>query len=1010
MEDTKRDITNTSKNEKKQFIGNKLFSAIIDNNRMSGIRKNESDTEKLQMALKLSNDLKKLEAIDYIESEENKVTLALSIMQDETKLKAIEKLNEEKNILTVALTLKSDKQKSQAMQCLSKEESKLELALTIQDAEMKKEYVETFVKEENSVEITTNLRYDKDKLEMTDYFQKEEDRAKIATSLEDEEQKFEFINSLEDENCKATVAASLEGMEQKEGIVESLEDISAKAVVVASYSSDEKKIEFINSCEDEHANALVVASFQNAEQKIQFIQRFKDENDILLIAESIKDDGQKIKLIKFLDFVETKVKIDIAKQLSDEGKLNAIDLLKEDYDKISLAVAIEDDNLKIKAISKLESSVYISSITDSIKDSSIREQIRNEKDIIYNLANKSDEEKIEQLKYIKVSTNQLEVIDMIYDKNKRLEYLMTIADPEICTMYRTRSEDTEFIKDNIEFFAKKECPDIEFSKEIIEELYEKNNSIIHTINFKLLDEKYIELFGKDKINQIGCYQDAQNKLLGLDDKKCELLAKCIDNHEKNMETEQWTGIANKILTNLDRGDYDGLISGLDLENIEKEDLDLLNQRLQEKNIFNISDLDGIRNFEQVCEQEGGKLLESNVSIEIKRELVMQKIFGHSFAYAQEIVEKYGLESEKIQDEDLKNYVECLRELISLDDEEILKESFEACDFYGKDKSIVTRQLKNEYGKSYNEGLYEPKQEELIDEEFNIYEAGTDFKMIMTAVGSFCKVNAANYKDDWNRAEISTQHVCTSYIRNDMIGTAPISSICYGFSEMEPDALMAAGEDDIFSDYNKFDLDTRADRYYFSDGLVNNTTRYNELDYNRFQNGEKKQPDYILVFKEDGQIPNMEEAKKASRDWGGLPIVVVDKDKCLASERQKVENMLEEYSQNPNEELAKQIRQKVRNNRVTNVEFCQDIENELPNIDIELEMNHENQLEINEEPVINDSELNEEKEPATQSGITEESLEEIYDQTSATDRKRSASRMKDLYRQISEIARGEHDEK
>lgn len=109
-------------------------------------------------------------------------------------------------------------------------------------------------------------------------------------------------------------------------------------------------------------------------------------------------------------------------------------------------------------------------------------------------------------------------------------------------------------------------------------------------------------------------------------------------------------------------------------------------------------------------------------------------------------------------------------------------------------------------------------------------------------------------------------------------------------------------------------------------MVNATVNYNELDFARQQNGEKKQPDYILVFKRNGQISNLDEAKKAQLDWGGkLPIAVVDVDRCLETEKARVEEMKQKYKENPTEELAKQIYQKVRNNRVTYSKFCPEIE-------------------------------------------------------------------------------------
>lgn len=76
-----------------------------------------------------------------------------------------------------------------------------------------------------------------------------------------------------------------------------------------------------------------------------------------------------------------------------------------------------------------------------------------------------------------------------------------------------------------------------------------------------------------------------------------------------------------------------------------------------------------------------------------------------------------------------------------------------------------------------------------------------------------------------------------------------------------------------------------------------------------------------MFKQNGIIGNLENAEKASKDWGGLPIVVIDRDECLESERNKVKQMQAEYREFPSPELARAIYYKIRNNRVTARNFC-----------------------------------------------------------------------------------------
>ena len=73
---------------------------------------------------------------------------------------------------------------------------------------------------------------------------------------------------------------------------------------------------------------------------------------------------------------------------------------------------------------------------------------------------------------------------------------------------------------------------------------------------------------------------------------------------------------------------------------------------------------------------------------------------------------------------------------------------------------------------------------------NVYDAGADFKMIITAIGAFNSDRYGNdYKSDWNRPKLGSSHFCTSYIRNDMLGTAPIRGVCYGFNNMAENALV-----------------------------------------------------------------------------------------------------------------------------------------------------------------------------------------------------------------------------
>ena len=280
-------------------------------------------------------------------------------------------------------------------------------------------------------------------------------------------------------------------------------------------------------------------------------------------------------------------------------------------------------------------------------------------------------------------------------------------------------------------------------------------------------------------------------------------------------------------------------------------------------------------------------------------------------------------------------------------------------------------------------MYKPENEDLLEDSTNIYEAGTDFKMIVTSVGAFRfgNINKEDYKKDWNRPSIGCQHFCASYIRNDMINTAPINNICYGFSKMEDDALLMSSIEDLGSNTEDSFVSYAGSSVFFTpEEQINNTFFYNEMDYKRMQNGVKKQPSYIVVFRENGQITNMEESLKAQQDWEGLPIVIVDKDKCLESEKEKVKQMIEEYNKEPSESFGKQIRQKVSNNRKTRETFCKEIEELIP------------------------KENNDEKEV-----VGRKELETNYNMVNANERKQEISKITQLYIKIYEIAKEDEHE-
>lgn len=243
----------------------------------------------------------------------------------------------------------------------------------------------------------------------------------------------------------------------------------------------------------------------------------------------------------------------------------------------------------------------------------------------------------------------------------------------------------------------------------------------------------------------------------------------------------------------------------------------------------------------------------------------------------------------------------------------------------------------------------------------VYNAGTDFKMIMTSVGAYQgKLKIDNYAEYWNSPHIRSHGNCCSLIANNNLSTAAINNICFGFSEFEPGMLLRAGNKDLNSTIYSRDLDVsmRKGTFMLPDDLINSTRgKYNELVYERrdLSNDRpnyKKNPDYLVYFEEfegenietltDEDIQNekdeekkkilqeqkriWEETKKASLDFSRtnedgklvpLPIVKINREECAKSEIKKIQETFNVFLETKDSTLLPNIITQFENNRVGN---------------------------------------------------------------------------------------------
>ena len=486
----------------------------------------------------------------------------------------------------------------------------------------------------------------------------------------------------------------------------------------------------------------------------------------------------------------------------------------------------------------------------------------------------------------------------------------------------TNIENCELLYKNLDYILEQENQ-IE-KKEIIKKMYEKNNDIVKA-KFEILDNKYLQTLGENKINQISCYPQYVNDILTLNKKQLKLLGRCLDSYE----SEDWTPLCKRILENI--GTYTKLLETIDnIDEMHSEDIEDLTIVLLNENYLNIECIEDVKNFERIKQEKCIEMFKNGYFVDDKINAICISKFGQSKSEIVQFIEKYADGIDYIEDEDLQYYIKSVVEILSIEDTEVLNNIFKNVEPVKNVNSIaMERNLRNEYAKLYNKGLFTIDQaqkcENLGD---NIYEVPIDengnianFNMIITSVAPFVMNSPDNFYKDWNRPALASQHFCASYIRRDMLGRAPMPHLCYGFSDIKEDSLALSGSCDIYSSGAQFvSYAESGERYLPPDQQINETVRYNEMDFRRIQGGEKRQPDYIVVFRKHGEISNIDKAQRASEQFSEatgkkLPIVIIDEDKCLETESRLVGDMIEDFNNSPSREKAELICQKIRNNQV-----------------------------------------------------------------------------------------------
>ena len=744
------------------------------------------------------------------------------------------------------------------------------------------------------INITDN---DIKKIQYTKLYNKTEDIKDIYTYiiinyieklLNEEEQKY-FHQSLNNYLIRFTSNETIK-KEQANNMIKNQDTTNLKQLI-RFINDDEYILQTLcnNNLDLKDQIILVIAIKNNDEIKEKYLERTNDPYLIYNLIISIKDDNKKLMLFeKYKDILDEEDKTieDILPTLNnDEIKIkylidNAIS--KTSYKKIMYTLQNEESYLRLWQYSNLKNKEII---IYSLKDPNLQVKYIKELDKETNTKIKSSTITqviqtlpIELIKDITLNCQNIEfdiceILPYVNDQDYNIELIKKYGNKKTCMIIRKNQIlHSDIIIKNIDLFLEKEeVQDKDKIKEYITQMYITNNDIVHTINWNLLQDKYVKTLGLEKINIIGSFTRITDILLKLNDIQYEVFYKCLNHYITKNNDFDWNNAAYQIIRELYFGKIDNNDITQYIEDINTINLDNLLHILLNGDSVKVKSQEDINNYHKLLIEKSDKQFNEE-DISRKKDAIFLKAFGltdytsllRGFREQTKkgigsIYDSYKSDINLIENEEIKKLFNFIRIVLESTSIEQLTEIYNQIKIRKLDTYKLESLLKNEYLKLYNKTLLNPNT--LIQDEYGLYDAGVDFNIITTSVGAYHECTPTNYQEDWNRPSLASPHFCTSYIRNDMLGTAPVNNVLYGFSNMAQDSLVLSGANDIYS--TGASITSKAEineTYYGPDNQINNTPlskhKYNEMDFKRIQNGRKKQPDYILVFKKDGIIENI----------------------------------------------------------------------------------------------------------------------------------------------------------
>ena len=524
----------------------------------------------------------------------------------------------------------------------------------------------------------------------------------------------------------------------------------------------------------------------------------------------------------------------------------------------------------------------------------------------------------------------------------------------------------------------------EYQTKLYEKLKEHNIELDETLNFKLLNPKY-EFLG-NLLDAMSTDRVVQEQLVSLSDEKLELFKIM---YRRLQEVSKYnvpyvSCILRRLGYTIPENSwqnrfhhYDDLTAELEKQLQEASTLDdnLVDSLLflyARQCFWNVRTLEEVKELStpnsKILQEQNQIVQEEKKSS--KKDIARLKsallgiTYGLDLKTASKICKKYHMEGlERTEDnEDLFEMYQAISSIVKEENPDTIIAVYEMFQtempFELEFMNITTFEadLRKEFAKSLNQSVWKLRGEpvQLLDG-IPLYDADTDFKMIITSIGAFQSDFASqeNYFTYWNSPEIVSHGNCCSLIANNNLSMIDPKTVILGFQTMDEDMLLLAGNRDLNStpdskDFNLLEHDN-INAYMTADQYADATRgSFNELVYERRDLSSnpkfyKKNPDYIVLIEEYEDIDetikryqnqpeiveellkqkelqeyHFRESVKAAKDFG-IPIVKINRERCAKKGIEKISEMLVELSTSKDPKWIQKIITEFENNRVGNNE-------------------------------------------------------------------------------------------